>query len=324
MDNVEEGVPSSFVELVSRPGWIVDADDGTKVEARGLLPPSAGDEIVEVKGRRGGQWHVFLTVPGDGPIQLLDSVLATSEEGACATADRWIDNLTLGRGWWMSRLRDRELGDFYTDRRWSPEGARLHVLLVPEVGPQLTETYGLVMHAWSHVLRPVPAHQVHATLSWVRAPVAAEISTETRQQVADELRARFEELEPLSTLAGRTVDPAHVRPYGVRCEVPEEPKDPGGRLLYAYATAACAALRAVFGADAVPDPRPDAHLALAYGTGGQIVRPESRSTLHADLRALEPYYTHRPVLGACRIILTDADTFATPATEWDRSINLTS
>ncbi|GAB3161672.1 hypothetical protein GCM10027059_12440 [Myceligenerans halotolerans] len=306
------------MELVSRPGWIVVADDGTKVEAR-WLPPGDGREIVDLRGRRDipNQWHAFLAVSGQEDDRLLDSGLGLSEAGACATVDRWIDNLALGRGWWMSRLRPREMGDFYTDRRWEPEGARLHVLLVPEVGPQLTETYGLVMHAWQHALRPVPAHQVHATLSWLRAPVAAGITTETRQQVADELRTRFADLDPISTLADRTVEPARVRSYGVRCEIPEDDKSTGGRLIYAYAAAATAALRAVFGADQVPDPRPDAHLALAYGTGGDIAR------LHGDLRVLEPYRSDWPVLGDCRILLADADTFATPATEWDRSINLT-
>ncbi|WP_344099954.1 hypothetical protein [Myceligenerans crystallogenes] len=313
-----EGIPKSFAELASRPGWIVVADDGTTVEAR-WLPPDDGPEIVDLKGRRDlpNQWHAFLAVPGEGVDRLLDSRLGLSEAAACARADRWIDNLTLGRAWWMSRLRQRDMGDFYTDRRWEPEGARLHVLLVPEVGPQLTEEYGLVMHAWQHALRPVPAHQVHATLSWLRAPVAAAITPEARQHVADELRTRFADLDPISTLTDRTVEPARVAAYGVRCEVPEDDKPEGGRLIYAYAAAATAALRVVFGADQVPDPRPDAHLALAYGTGGDIAR------LHGDLEALELPWQDWPVLGDCRILLTDADTFATPATQWDRSIDIT-
>lgn len=163
------------------------------------------------------------------------------------------------------------------------------MLLIPEVGPQLADTYGLVMHAWQHALRPVPADQIHATLAW----------SGHRSQP----RSR-------RSPAGQRSRPAWV-PYGVRCEIGTD-GTPSDRPLEAYATAATEALRAVFGDDKVPD----LHLALAYGTGGPIAQ------LHRDRHALEPLPEGAPALGNCRIVLVDADTFATHATPWARSIDL--
>lgn len=115
----------------------------------------------------------------------------------------------------------------------NPRGARLHVLLIPEVGPQLADTHGLVMHAWQYALRAVPADQIHATLAW----------SGHRSQP----RSR-------RSPAGQWSRPAWV-PYGVRCEIGPD-GTPSDRPPEAYATAATEALRAVFGDDKVPTRAP--------------------------------------------------------------------
>lgn len=101
----------------------------------------------------------------------------------------------------------------------------------------------------------------------------------------------------LSQVAELRLTGPSLRPTGIRFGL----DDPDQTVLR-YAQPTHQALRAVFGETAVESPAREPHIALAYGTGGDI-------TGLPEALAARPLW-HGAKLGPVRLIITDTDTFA--------------
>lgn len=306
--SAERERPQTWTALAATGPWKVDRQDD-RIELTLEAVSGGKDYRIRLFGHpdQPAQSHAYLHT-GDG--QFLDGHPGMTQAGACRTAAVWAENLALGRPWSRPALRPIDMGDFFTDRTWSQTGPRLHILLqpAPETVTTLATSHHQLLQAWNHVLSPVPAGKLHLTLAWLPDPVCSDITTDQRTAIEATLRHRLSELPPLDLLAGIYIDPARVHNYGIRCALEQfAPFQP-------YAWAATNTLRDVFGADAVPEPRTDPHIALAYGTGGDVTHlPDALQRQYAQW-TIDDFQT----LGQARIVITDADTF-TPTSEWTRT-----
>jgi hypothetical protein len=291
--------------LLADDGWQVDRDDaGQVVSAQRIVHDAHVTWTVAAVRVNAHQGQALVAMNG----YPLDALPARSWDSVVRVVLRWAANLDAGRPYYM---RLRPLHNFYADRAWSPPGARLHLLLLPGAAHDLAERFAPLLGRWSPVLRVVPATFLHITLAWLPAPIAAELTTGQRQAVHAAFAARLNRLPALAELAAAELGVARVTSHSVRCALDA----PGAELVLRYAQAATHALRSVVGANQVPDPSTDPHLALAYGTA------------HADATDLHQQLQHAwppdgITLQRCRIVLTDADTFADNPWRWTNTSTL--
>lgn len=152
-------------------------------------------------------------------------------------------------------------------RRWSPDGARPHVLAVP--GPPVADLAALYLdqiHAWwqqtgngplDAVLAPVPADRLHLTLGWADR-LTTTLPADAIGDLADELTTYLHQVGPVPVRLG----PAIVAAVAIELHVMPSPQ------LDALAAISRRALRHIAGDDAAPEPpagrpwRP--HVSIAY------------------------------------------------------------
>lgn len=156
----------------------------------------------------------------------------------------------------------------FAARRWSPDGARPHVLALPDMRVQaLASIYLQQIRSWwqdtgesrrmESVLAPIPADRLHLTLGWADR-LTAQLPTEAIGELAGRLAEQTRQLGPVTVRVGPAIAAA------VAVELHVAPS----RELDRLAAAARRALRQIAGTDAVAEPaagrpwRP--HIAIAY------------------------------------------------------------
>ena len=210
--------------------------------------------------------------------------------------------------------------NFFADRVWSPLGSRPHILLT---GSTDLAAYAASINArarrwwerqpgstgrrWDDLVREVPGHYLHITLTWLDR-LTTEVDAAELRQLSDELVDRFAALSPTEVRIGEPM----VRTHAVELYVHPSPQ------LNAIAAQARAALRVVLGDDAAPEPpqgkpwRP--HLSTFYGNA----EFDSAGLAETLLDGPAPAGGHTTVLTMpAEGILVDQDTFRDEGFWWD-------
>jgi hypothetical protein len=203
--------------------------------------------------------------------------------------------------------------NFLQDKRWSPDGARPHVLIpVTPAVEQLAAVYAGALPVWredwdQHLQLVSPA-ALHVTVAWVDQVVAA--APTVLLDLESALRDELTDIDPFPALVG----PATVVTYSVELFVL------GADDAFAELGRRCRrAVRAVFGADAAPEPaRTLPHLAIAYGRS-EIDDTGLGRALTAAAAAGQP----RPVpveMLVDEVVVADIDTFAAAGPCWPQAL----
>lgn len=219
---------------------------------------------------------------------------------------------------WRGLARGRVL-NFIGDCVWSPVGSRPHLLLtandaLAEYAAKINfrargwwEEHG-DGRAWSEVVQEIPARYLHLTLTWLDR-LTAELDEASWGRLCDEFTGRMSALPPCEVAVGEPM----VRRHAVEVYVHPTPE------LLAVGAQARAAVRAVFGEDAAPEPpvgklwRP--HLSTLYGAA-EFVDVGLEAALREGLSFAAG--EHATVLRMpAEGILVDQDTFAVGGFWWD-------
>lgn len=202
---------------------------------------------------------------------------------------------------------------------WSPLGSRPHLLLTAD---QALADYAASVNsrarawwaahgdgrAWDDVVQELPSHYLHITLAWLDRPTN-QVSPDEWNRVRAEAARRLAAVPLVEVRIGEPI----VGPYALEVYVHPSAE------LDEVAAQARAALRAVFGERAAPEPPADKpyrpHLSCFYGTAAFDDAGLQEALLDGTSRGDDEHSTVLTM--PAQAILTDQDTFHPGGFRWD-------
>ncbi|MCK2245412.1 MULTISPECIES: 2'-5' RNA ligase family protein [unclassified Crossiella] len=197
----------------------------------------------------------------------------------------------------------------FQDRAWSPRGSRPHLYLTTPGLEPLQRAYLKRIDAWWATQYPdgparptalprVEPRYLHITLAWLDV-LSAQVTSQQWEALAEQVAPALAQIEPFEVMVG----PAFLATVGVEVYVDPDPR------LAELAAASRAAIRAVFGDAAAPEPsqpfRP--HISLAYAAADVDTETLGSALTRAELPAGQLLRPQRVPVTAVSIV--DNDTF---------------